>query len=319
MPNTPASATLTTADIERRTNSFNARKTLLRSNPSLFISKTRLSIRQIPIFVSERLLKRLAIHAVRAFQADVKKELREPLSADEIAVVVDDDGQDVDSKDIDSKGKRKRPTGRRTGVKQTKIVRQMERVDPVTGKGRSKGYGFLEMQSHADALRVLRWSNNNPETNGLFEEWWKDELEDLLKQEKAKEQKDDARIKRIKEELENGGTRKSKGTLIVEFSIENVQVVQRRNAAQAKGLVRLALVFVYFDLLKKHFQGKGSKEENTRDSAPKKSEKPEERPPKKRRTSEEKSKPTKEESVKPGQGIGAMIGRKRKERQGKKH
>lgn len=139
-------------------------------------------------------------------------------------------------RDADGKVIKKKYTGsRKTGVKQAKIVRQQERVDPVTGKGRSKGYGFVEMYKHADALRVLRWANNNPDVGALFEGWWKEELEDLIKLEKQKveKDKDDARLKRIKEELEKGGTRKgTKGTLIVEFSIENVQVVQRRSAHQ---------------------------------------------------------------------------------------
>lgn len=179
----------------------------------------------------------MSIHAIRTFEAEVKKGDRVGLTADELADVVEENEEQPavkDEKDGDGKSKKRRPTGRRTGVKQAKIVRQMERVDPVTGKGRSKGYGFLEMNTHADALRVLRWANNNPEAGPLFEEWWKDELKDLIKQEKAKEPTDDARLSRLKEELEKGGTKKSKGSLIVEFSIENVQVVQRRNAAQNK-------------------------------------------------------------------------------------
>ena len=257
LPNSPAAQTLTPPEIERRTASFNARRALLKSNPSLFISKTRLSIRQIPIFVTERMIKRLAIHALREFEGEVKKGERLALSADELAVDaggVDDVGDDDDDdegggEDGGKKGKKKRMkerSGRRTGVKQAKIVRQMERVDSITGKGRSKGYGFLEMNTHADALRVLRWANNHPSVGPLFEEWWKDEVRDLIKaQEKAKgtDENEEARLSRLRkelEELESGvgvGKRKSKGTLIVEFSIENVQVVQRRNAMQHKTVV----------------------------------------------------------------------------------
>ncbi|RDB25990.1 putative RNA-binding protein C4F6.14 [Hypsizygus marmoreus] len=299
LPNTPAAETLTPAEVERRTASFNARRALLKSNPSLFISRTRLSIRQIPIFVSERLLKRMAIHACRTFQAEVKKGDRAGLSADELADVKEqvEESEIVKDErdDDDGKGKKRRPVGRRTGVKQAKIVRQMERVDSVTGKGRSKGYGFLEMNTHADALRVLRWANNNPELGPLFEEWWKDELKDLIKQEKAKETTDEARLTRLKEELERGGTKKSKGSLIVEFSIENVQVVQRRNAAQLKT---------------------PSDVKQPKDKAAVKTEV---RSPKKRRVAEEKPNPVKEESVKPLNKIGSIIGRKRKERKsGKK-
>jgi len=112
-------------------------------------------------------------------------------------------------------------------VRQTKIVRQADRVDPLTGNGRSKGYGFLELREHADALRVLRWANNNPDVPSLFSEWWSAELAEL------KKDADPARLKRITETESRGSSGKQpKGLLIVEFSIENVQVVQRRAARQ---------------------------------------------------------------------------------------
>ena len=248
MPGTPASELLTPAEVERRTSSFNARRALLKSNPSLFISKTRLSVRQIPLFVTERMLKRLVTHSIKAFNTEVKQKTRTPLTVDEYTETPAPNA--VEKKDVvtktattdengngEEKKKKGKFTGRDTGVKQTKIVRQAERVDPVTGKGRSKGYGFVEMHRHSDALRFLRWANNNPEVGTLFESWWKDELENILKAERAKEEseRDDARIKRLKEEIERteeGGPKKSKGTLIVEFSIENIQVIQRRTAMQ---------------------------------------------------------------------------------------
>ena len=62
----------------------------------------------------------------------------------------DDDVGKKKGKKFKGKGKGK---GRDTGVRQAKIVRQADRVDAVTGKGRSKGYGFLELGAHADALR----------------------------------------------------------------------------------------------------------------------------------------------------------------------
>jgi nucleolar protein 4 len=88
------------------------------------------------------------------------------------------------------------------------------------------------MHRHADALRVLRWANNNPAVHALFDTWWKEELADLYKQETAKDSPDDAKLKRMKDELDSKSVKLGKGTLIVEFSIENVQVVQRRSAAQ---------------------------------------------------------------------------------------
>jgi nucleolar protein 4 len=229
MPNSPAAETLSPAEVEKRTRSHNARRQLLKSNPSLYISKVRLSVRQIPGHVTERLLKRLAIHAIRTFEDEVKKGVRVGLTEDELAEVVDEN----DEEEVGQKNKKgmQKAAGRCTGVKQAKIIRQQERVDPVTGKGRSKGYGFLEMHKHADALRVLRWANNNPDLGPLFEDWRKDELRDLIELENVKETKDDLRLRRMKDELA-GVAKKRTGTLIIEFSIENVQVVNRRNALQ---------------------------------------------------------------------------------------
>ncbi|KAJ6618251.1 hypothetical protein B0H10DRAFT_2029966 [Mycena sp. CBHHK59/15] len=303
LPNTPAGDTLTSTEIERRTGSFNARRTLLKTNPSLFISKTRLSVRQLPVFVTERLLKRLAIHAVRAFEDDVKLGQRAGLSADELAEVEDEEDDRKDESEGKKKMTKKMLLGRRTGVKQTKIVRQAERVDPVTGKGRSKGYGFVEMNKHPDALRVLRWANNNPDAGPLFETWWKDELQDLIKAEKAKADgdRDDSRLKRLKEEAEKGGTKKSKGTLIVEFSIENITTIQRRNTLQK-------------ERVSTSVKEKPEKRAPAKDGA-------EERAPKKMRLTAPKDEPkvSKEGSKPSGQSVGALIGRKRKERKaGKK-
>ena len=176
------------------------------------------------------MLKRLAIHAVRTFDAEVKGKQREGLTADELA---DPEPDDDENEAGDSKKSRTKPKGkgRHTGVQQAKIVRQQDRVDAVTGKGRSRGYGFLEMHTHADALRVLRWANNNAGVGELFEEWWKEELQDLIKAEKTK-RTEDGRLERLKKELEEGTRKKGKGTLILEFSIENVQVVRRRSTHQ---------------------------------------------------------------------------------------
>ena len=327
MPNMPSAELLTSGDIERRTSSFNARRALLKSNPSLFISKTRLSVRQIPLFVTERMLKRLASHAVKAFESEVKQDLRQPLTADELARFTTSeessgimDGDVKIDKQKEKKGKFK---GRDTGVKQAKIVRQAERVDTLTGKGKSKGYGFIEMHKHADALRLLRWANNNPDVGALFDVWWKDEVESLLKLEKAKpeSEKDDARAKRLKEALDNksagDGKKKSRGSLIVEFSIENIQVTQRRNANQkdqaatvSKHLDCWSGIDLFFPSgWKQHVNSKISEETRLKDKS-------EEPPAKKRRIAKAKSEPVGEadSKIKTANPLGALIGRKRKER-----
>lgn len=293
LPNTPAASTIPPIELEKRTNSFTARRTMLRTNPSLYVSKTRLSIRQIPLFVTERTLKRLALHALRAFKDEVQKGERDGLTPEELEEATKESDEPGDSSTKPKAGKRSQGS-KSKGVKQAKIVRQHERVDPVTGKGRSKGYGFIEMPRHADALRVLRWANNNPTVTPLLSTWWKEELGDLIKLEKGKEDPDEARLKRMKDELE-GQVKIPKGTLIVEFSIENVQVVQRRaNLNKEKPTVITRVT-------KSH--GETSQEP----------------PMKKRRVvaDETPAKPVKEHAN-GGQSIGAVIGRKRKERKAAK-
>ncbi|KIP11301.1 hypothetical protein PHLGIDRAFT_124953 [Phlebiopsis gigantea 11061_1 CR5-6] len=308
MPNTPAAEGLPQAEVEKRTQSFGARKALLRSNPSLYVSRTRLSIRQLPLFVTERMLKRLAIHAVRTFDAEVKAGSRSGLTEDEL-IEPPADTEDADAPSGKDKGPRADKKGRSTGVKQAKIVRQQDRVDPTTGKGRSRGYGFLELEKHADALRVLRWANNNPKVGKLFDEWWKEELGDLIKLEKKKEKKEEGRLERLKADLEEGTAKRARGTLIAEFSIENVQVVKRRSAHQQdqrsapaepkKVNRRLSLPNV-------------KKEELEKDA----------RQRKKRRVSDTSQPSAKsiqsEKTDQAGNKLGSLIGRKRKERKSKR-
>ena len=217
LPNTAAAETLTPAELQKRADSYNARRALLGSNPLLYVSKTRLSIRQIPTFVTERMLKRLATHAIQAFDEEVVSGSRTGLSEEESA-------RDEPTPDGDKPRKKGKAIPR---VRQTKLVRQADRVDPLTGNGRSKGYGFLELREHADALRVLRWANNNPDVPSLLSEWWPAELAEL------KKGADPARLKRITETESRGSSAKQpKGSLVVEFSIENAQVVKRRTVRQ---------------------------------------------------------------------------------------
>lgn len=204
------------------------------------------------------------MHAVRAFEDEVKSGERAPLGDDErdennaagdpLQKPEDNkSGKPVKKSTFWKKGERK------TGVKQAKIVRQGDRVDPLTGKGRSKGYGFLEMERHEDALRVLRWANNNRQSVGMMWTWWNEELVDLAERTKkdiksttgspdgkGKDGDDretlEARLKRQLAKLEEMGTGgrpsateeggKDGRTLLIEFSIENVQVVKRRSGKE---------------------------------------------------------------------------------------
>ncbi|KZT18745.1 RNA-binding domain-containing protein [Neolentinus lepideus HHB14362 ss-1] len=309
LPNSPAAENLTTAEVEKRTMSYNARKKLLQSNPSLYISKTRLSIRQVPLFVTERMLRRLATHATRAFNIEFLHGSRPGLTEDELTDPAgrepahgDDEGSEIEAQPAP----KKRPPRKNSKIKQAKIVRQSDRIDPVTGKGRSKGYGFLELDTHANALRVLRWANNNPEVISLFQGWWKAELEEHLKGEKAKSEKEreKGRQEKLEQELEKARSHniKSRGTLIIEFSIENVQVVQRR-AARQKDLKRVAEVE---DRLRPR---EISQSQNAGQG---------ERPSKKpRKDKDDKANSKKKSPQKPSKNsnpVGSIIGKKRKQR-----
>ncbi|KAL8293625.1 hypothetical protein RQP46_000326 [Phenoliferia psychrophenolica] len=259
-PSWAIAQTLHPADLAARQASFDARKGLLRSNPSLYISRTRLSVRQIPLYVSDGMMKRLANYAMKEFEKEVKLGHQKALTADEKNNTVQDaSGIVPPSKTERFKGV---PPSR---VRQAKILRQTDRVDPLTGLGRSKGYGFLELGSHADALRVLRWANANKDVGALFRGWWRETLEKLIEKEESAEgpkagkgvsAKDRAeRAKRLKEKMaelveeednargkaakregkgkapSNGEGRNAK-CLIIEFSIEN-QVTTKRRADKA--------------------------------------------------------------------------------------
>ncbi|KAG8702976.1 RNA recognition motif-containing protein [Ceratobasidium sp. 395] len=222
-PNSPAAAHLSATELATRQASFDSRKALLRSNPSLYVSRTRISVRRLPLWVSERVLKRLAMYAAREFEDEVKRGEREGLTRDELLQTE----QESETKKVKK--------GRSTGVRQAKVVRAADRVDAMSGKGRSRGYGFIETEEHADALRILRWANNRPGVVGLMKGWWKEEIKDLigtLEKGEGKEEDRATRVKRLKDELEKleveTENKESNKTLILEFAIENVQVVKRR-------------------------------------------------------------------------------------------
>ena len=171
------------AEIDIRESSSKQRQKLIKSNPNLCLSLTRLSIRNMPRHVDSKALKALAREAIVGFAKDVTDGTREPLSKDELKR-----GGDA-MKEAEKKRKEKG-----VGVvKQAKIVFEGREGGKVKeGTGRSRGYGFIEYYTHRNALAGLRWLNGH-----------------LVK---AKE----------------GGDEKPK-RLIVEFAIENAQVLQRRN------------------------------------------------------------------------------------------
>lgn len=99
------------------------------------------------------------------------------------------------------KAEEQRKLKRKGIVRQAKIVfegREGAKVSEESGAGKSRGYGFIEYSSHRWALMGLRWLNGHQLTTG-------------------------------------GGKEKR---LIVEFAIENAQVVQRRKENEEKARLR---------------------------------------------------------------------------------
>ena len=102
-----------------------------------------------------------------------------------------------DGKDAKEKEKERKAKGKGI-IRQAKIVfesKEGSKVPEKSGAGKSRGYGFIEYTSHHWALMGLRYLNGH--------------------------------------QLENDNGRKQR--LIVEFAIENAQVVQRRKTVEATG------------------------------------------------------------------------------------
>ena len=182
---------LAPTEINVREASAKQRQKLIKSNPSLHLSLTRLSVRNIPRSVSSKDLKALAREAVVGFAKDVKAELRQPLSKEEL-----NRGADI----MREAEKLRKQQGKGI-VKQATIVfegREGAKVPEKSGAGRSRGYGFIEYVSHRNALMGLRWLNGHAVKSSGGEPG-----------DKAKR-------------------------LIVEFAIENAQVVSRRREREVK-------------------------------------------------------------------------------------
>jgi len=163
----PLYAALSGMDLALRRDSLKMRKDQLAANPSLHLSLTRLAVRNIPRSLTGKEFRELAIKAIKEFDDEVQKELREGLTDEEKA-------RDAN-----------------TSKRENRALIQAKIVEEKTG--RSKGYGFLEYSSHENALKGLRWLN--------------------------------ARVVGERQ-VDEEGDRKRR--LLVEFAIENAQVVKRR-------------------------------------------------------------------------------------------
>lgn len=184
-------------EIKLRDDSAKQRQALIRSNPSLHLSLTRLSVRNLPRMVTSKILKELARRAVVGFATDVKAGKRQPLSKEEVAR----------GGDASKEAERARRAKGKGIVKQAKIVfegLEGSKVQEKSGAGRSRGYGFIEYTSHRWALMGLRWLNGHAVGPQIVEG-----------QQKA---------------VASDGRKKR---LMVEFAIENAQVVARRQERES--------------------------------------------------------------------------------------
>ena len=187
------------SEIKIREDSAKQRQSLIRSNPMLHLSLTRLSIRNLPRSITSKGLKALAREAVVGFAKDVQNGLRKQLSKEELSRGGEEMKQAEKARKAKGKGI----------VKQAKIVfegREGGKVAEDSGAGRSRGYGFIEFSSHRWALMGLRWLNGHAVEPVKA-------TDDLVNKERRKR-------------------------LIAEFAIENAQVVGRRKEREAKARER---------------------------------------------------------------------------------
>ncbi|KAF2855817.1 hypothetical protein T440DRAFT_464171 [Plenodomus tracheiphilus IPT5] len=201
--NSPLYQQLSPSEIKMREESATMRRKQIQENPSLHLSLTRLSIRNIPRSITSKDLKQLARSAVVGFAADVKSGKRNKLNREETIR----GGQEML---VAEKMRKKKGKGI---VKQAKVVFETpagSKVAEDTGAGRSRGYGFIEYYTHRNALMALRWLNGHAVDYKVKGETPKSKA-------KAKEMLEDKRKR-----------------LIVEFAIENANVVSRRSDREEK-------------------------------------------------------------------------------------
>lgn len=191
--------------------SLKQRKTLIEGNPSLSLSLTRLSVRNIPRSVDSKQLKALAREAVVGFATELKQGKRQRLSHEEL----ERGGEDMANADLARKDAGKGI------VKQAKVVFESEggsKVAEKGGAGRSRGYGFIEYYTHRSALMGLRWLNGHSVGYTVGQQPKGQPHGSKAAQQEALQDK--------------------KKRLIVEFAIENAQVVHRRQDREEKARER---------------------------------------------------------------------------------
>lgn len=187
-------------DMELREKSYKLRVQQLNKNPTLHLSLTRLAVRNLPRSMNEKALKALGRKAVVEFATEVKAGVRQPLLKEEVSRSIKSKQENEAEKEEEEQKKKKN--------KKQGVVRQAKIIMEIKGSGesgRSRGYGFIEFRDHKAALMGLRWLNAHEITMAEIAEGLTDEE---------------------KKTVDAGDSTKRK--LIVEFAVENAQVVKRR-------------------------------------------------------------------------------------------
>lgn len=203
-PNSKLAEVLSKVDMDLREKSYELRMKQLASNPSLHLSMTRLAIRNIPRAMNEKSLKALGRAAIVGFATEAKEGLRHELNKEELERSKKHKQFVEEKLGIDGKAKSKHGV-----VSQAKIINEVRDSGQY---GRSRGYGFLEYKDHRSALMGLRWLNGHEVTAQEMVEGLNDTQKKLA---------------------ETEGLIKKK-RLVVEFAIENANVIKRRFEQMAK-------------------------------------------------------------------------------------
>ncbi|KAJ3227574.1 RNA recognition motif-containing protein [Clydaea vesicula] len=210
-PDSPAGMKMAPGEMSKRQASYTLRKKMLAENPNLFISKTRLSIRNLSRSIDDKFLRFLGKHSVKEFWKEVEGNDRSGLEA----VVIAEDLKN---------GKKKPGLERVVQIRQAKVVRDMERVDTKTKLGRSKGYAFIEFESHADALACLRYLNNNPVAISAAKIAFEEHLKKTLVKDEKKNKEEGSNLEKMNLD--------GKQRPICEFAIENNLILRKRDGRQ---------------------------------------------------------------------------------------
>ncbi len=215
-PDSPLYGKLPPSEQVMRATNAKQRKTLVEKNPSLHLSLTRLAVRNIPRWMASKDLKALARKAIVSFATEVREDRRQKLSKEELAR----GGEEM------KEAERQRKLNRSGVVKQAKIVFETKQGSKIAGgqkrstddseAGRSRGYGFIEYHTHRSALMGLRWLNGHKADQT--------EITELST----------VGGKVPKPVGQPVGTEDRNKRLIVEFALENINVVNRRTELQKK-------------------------------------------------------------------------------------